>query len=382
VIGVWDSIREGLGWLLAFFYSIIPNTGVAIILLTVVVRLVLFPLTAKQAKSMIAMQRAQPEIKKLQAKYKNDRQKLNEEMMKFYKENQINPLGGCLPLLAQMPIFFALYQMLEDIQKFIPTSSQMFQTICKGAANAAECTANGKSPSLDFFGLDLTKTATSISGGFWDSLPYFILAGLVVISAYFQQRQTMRNQVNTNPQMQMIGKIMPLVFGMFAISMPAGVVLYFLTSNLWQIGQQEVVFRTITTAGPPKKDATVEAKSTDVTPPPAAGGVTGGVKGLFRSLSPSATAAEQETREPAKSSSKSPPAKSSGGAAGAGKSTSKATKKASTGARSPNAKKASAGTPSGSAKAAKPAATQAADQSKGGGPSPNARRKNNRKRKR
>jgi YidC/Oxa1 family membrane protein insertase len=78
----------------------------------------MFPLTAKQAKSMLAMQRAQPEIKKLQAKFKNDRQKLNEEMMKFYKENEINPLGGCLPLLVQMPIFIALYQTLINIQKF------------------------------------------------------------------------------------------------------------------------------------------------------------------------------------------------------------------------------------------------------------------------
>ena len=135
--GLWDAIREGLGSVLAFFYSVIPNSGVAIILLTVVVRLALFPLTAKQAKSMIAMQRVQPEIKKLQAKYKNDRQKLNEEMMKFYKENEINPLGGCLPLLLQMPVFIALYQTLQDIQKFIPLDSKMFADICDKATTAA-----------------------------------------------------------------------------------------------------------------------------------------------------------------------------------------------------------------------------------------------------
>ena len=85
------------------------------ILLTVLVRLILFPLTAKQAKSMIAMQRAQPEIKKLQAKYKNDRQKLNEEMMKFYKENNINPLAGCLPLLLQLPLFIVLYRVIAGL---------------------------------------------------------------------------------------------------------------------------------------------------------------------------------------------------------------------------------------------------------------------------
>src|SRR5436853_6541072 len=115
-----DPLYKAFGWLLALFYSAIPNLGVGIILLTVLVMLILFPLTAKQAKSMLAMQRVQPEVKRLQAKYKNDRQKLNEEMMKFYKENQINPLGGCLPLLLQMPIFIALFQTLRDIPKFIP----------------------------------------------------------------------------------------------------------------------------------------------------------------------------------------------------------------------------------------------------------------------
>lgn len=343
--GLWDAIREGLGWLLALFYDIPPHSaGIAIILLTVLVRLALFPLTAKQAKSMIAMQRAQPEIKKIQAKYKGDRQKLNEELMKFYKENEINPLGGCLPLLAQMPVFIALYQMLTNIQKFIPTDSQMFQDICNGAKTAQQCTAGGKSPSLDFFGLDLTQSASSASGGFVDALPYFILAALVVVSAYFQQRQTMRNQTNVNPQMQIIGKVMPLVFGMFAITMPAGVVLYFLTSNLWQIGQQEVVFRTIgTAAGPPKKEkGAVDAKSTDVTAKPA-----GGVKGLFRSLSPAAAEDAPATA---------PPAGKGGSSSSAGSGGGKSTGSKSSGAKGGSTAKR--------------------------GPSPNARRKNNRKRKR
>ena len=107
---VFDPVYNFFGTILAFFYGIIPNLGIAIILLTVLVMLVMFPLTAKQAKSMMAMQRAQPEIKKLQAKYKNDRAKLNEEMMKFYQENKINPLAGCLPLLVQMPVFLALFR--------------------------------------------------------------------------------------------------------------------------------------------------------------------------------------------------------------------------------------------------------------------------------
>src|SRR2546421_12102199 len=119
-----DPLYKAFGWLLALFYSAIPNLGVSIILLTVLVMLILFPLTAKQAKSMLAMQRVQPEVKRLQAKYKNDRQKLNEEMMKFYKENQINPLAGCLPLILQMPLFIVLYRLIYGL---VPTKSGVVQ---------------------------------------------------------------------------------------------------------------------------------------------------------------------------------------------------------------------------------------------------------------
>ncbi len=254
--GVWDSIREGLGSVLAFFYSVIPNSGVAIILLTVAVRLALFPLTAKQAKSMIAMQRVQPEIKKLQAKFKNDRQKLNEEMMKFYKENQINPLGGCLPLVLQMPVFIALFQTLREIQKYIPTGSKMFADICGDAfvTNAAKC-----KPHMSFAGMNLTKSASkATSSGIGEAWPYLILVALVLVSGYLQQRQTMRNQTTPNPQMAIISKVFPIVFGFISWGIPSGVVLYFLTSNLWQIGQQEVVLRTIgSAAGPPTKKGQV-----------------------------------------------------------------------------------------------------------------------------
>ena len=183
-------IRQGMGDILAFFYAIVPNAGFAIIMLTVLVRLILFPLTAKQAKSMIAMQRAQPEIKKLQAKYKNDRQKLNEELMKFYKEHQINPLGGCLPLLAQTPVFIALYQTLREIQHFIPSGSAMYDAICGAGVDPSKCTK----PVLDFFGMNLAQSASNAPKGFGNALPYYVLVGLVVISAFFQQRQTMRNQ--------------------------------------------------------------------------------------------------------------------------------------------------------------------------------------------
>src|SRR5882757_8887549 len=128
-----------MGTVLSWLYAIVPNYGIAIIMLTILVRLVLYPLTAKQARSMIAMQRVQPEVKKLQAKYKNDRQKLNEEMMAFYKENKINPLAGCLPLLVQLPIFFALFRVLHDSYKHIPKTSNLYHALCGGIKG---CTAD------------------------------------------------------------------------------------------------------------------------------------------------------------------------------------------------------------------------------------------------
>ena len=364
-----------MGYVLAFFYSIVPNAGFAIIMLTIVVRLILFPLTAKQAKSMIAMQRAQPEIKKLQAKYKNDKQKLNEEMMKFYKESSINPLGGCLPLLAQTPVFIALYQTLREIQHFIPQTgslSGMYDAICSGQ--------NCKVVNLDFFGMNLQTAAGQAPKSFGNALPYYVLVGLVVVSAFFQQRQTMRGQTQANPQMQIIGKVMPVIFGFISINIPAGVVLYFLTSNIWQIGQQEVVYRTIgTAAGPIKKKGddkggggdevtgakstkVIEAKSTETPAPKSTG-----VKGLFKSLSPGAAdAADSEPATHGK-----PPAangKSQGKTSGSKPTAAKR-------AKSSGATTAPKGTPTASKKTA-------SDESGTSTSAAAARRKNNRKRKR
>jgi YidC/Oxa1 family membrane protein insertase len=227
--------------------------------------------------------------------------------------------------------------------------------------------------SLDFFGMNLTQSASSAPSGFLNALPYFVLVFLVVITAFLQQRQTMRNQTQVNPQMQIIGKVMPIIFGFISINIPAGVVLYFFTSNLWQIGQQEVVFRTIgTAAGPPSKKGdkggggkgpdkgggggkgapAIEAKSSEAEPS------TGGVKGLFKSLAPGSAAAEDAARENGQ-----PQPKDAGGGAKASGST---------------AKKANPKNPSTGAK--KPAASSGNGSPSGAGTS--ARRKNNRKRKR
>jgi len=176
----------------------------------------------------------------LQQKYKNDRQKLNEEMMKFYKENQINPLAGCLPLLLQMPLFIVLYQVIHGLThqshghpapKYINHDSDLYRALVH---------AGGKMIS---WGIDLAQSASKVHGS--KVIPYYILVALVVLTGWYQQRQmTARNpQAAQNPQAQMMGKVFPIVFGFISLNIAAGVVVYFIVSNLWQIGQQAIVFR-------------------------------------------------------------------------------------------------------------------------------------------
>src|SRR3954467_3122673 len=139
---MFHAIAKPLASGLNFFYSLVPNYGIAIILLTIVVMLVLTPFTVKSTRSMLAMQRLQPEIKRLQQQHKNDRQALNEAMMAFYKEHNVNPMRGCLPLLLQMPVFFALYRAIRGLThnppKVLTQSSELFKSVCPRPQLAAD----------------------------------------------------------------------------------------------------------------------------------------------------------------------------------------------------------------------------------------------------
>jgi YidC/Oxa1 family membrane protein insertase len=262
---VFDPLYNALGSVLAFLYSLVPNLGVAIILLTFVVMLVLYPLTAKQAKSMLAMQKVQPEIKKLQAKYKGDRQKLNEEVMKFYQENKINPLAGCLPLVVQLPIFFTLFRVLRDPFKHIPKTGSfagLYHDLC-GPNHLKSCTT-GNLHHLKFLTIDLQKTATDSHGGVAGSILPFLLVGLVVLTGYLQTRQAQSRTPQTNKQMGTIMKILPIFFGLISLQFPAGLVLYFLISNIWRVGQQEVIFRRLGSATSPEAGKLPRGSAIDV----------------------------------------------------------------------------------------------------------------------
>ena len=179
--------------------------AVSIILLTVIVRVILIPLTVKQFTSMRAMQKLQPKIKELQAKYKDDKQKLNEEMMKFYRENKVNPFGSCLPLIIQMPIFISLYYMLRT-QPFEADNSFLWISNINEASQA----------------LVIVYMATQL------------VSSLLLTTA-----------VDKSQKMMMI--LMPLGIGVFFLfsNFPAGVLIYWVTTNIWTIGQQLVVKRII-----------------------------------------------------------------------------------------------------------------------------------------
>lgn len=269
-----SSLYDAFGAMLSFFYELVPNYGIAIVLVTVAIRLLLYPLTARQARSMAKMQKVQPEIKRLQEKHKHDRQKLNEELMAFYKEHQINPLAGCLPLLLQFPIFIALFQVLRNPHKHIPSGSDLFGAFCPGVDTAQACAnTRGLPKGLSFLSMDLSRGANAGHSSFLDALPFFVLIALVIASGYFQSRQMTRLQKGrATPQSQMMTRIFPAFFGVISYTLPAGVVLYFLVSNLWQIGQQAMVFGRETepvTASSRKggaKDAkpVVETRSRDV----------------------------------------------------------------------------------------------------------------------
>lgn len=246
---IWNGIQRILGGLLSFFYEVIPNFGIAIILLTVAIGLLLFRLTLKQTRSMKAMQEIQPEIKKIQRELKHDKQAQQAAMMALYKEKGVNPAAGCLPLLLQMPIWFALFSVLRSFASdnplhWVTSGSKLESAIQSGRT-------------LGFLGMDLTRTPNAVgfgetlpdggqvAGDLVAAIPYFITIVIVMITAYYQQKQTMarsNNQGQPQPG-QAVMKIFPFFFGFISFNMPAGLVVYFAASQLFRIGQQALIIR-------------------------------------------------------------------------------------------------------------------------------------------
>ena len=262
---MFDGLFEVIAKTLSVFYDLIPNYAVAIALLTIVVMVVTTPFTLKGTRSMIQMQRLQPEMKKLQIQYKDDRQKLNEELMAFYKENSLNPLGGCLPLLLQTPIFILLYQVIQGLTH-TPGGASTFAPKHLDETSNLFLSLNGAERMMAF-GVDLAESASkALSVDFIHGLPHIVLVVIVALTSYYQQRQIQgRNPgVEVPQQQQMLMKLMPLMMVAFSFVAPAALVIYFVTSNVYRIGMQYYITRTLyhgeDSLGAQAQRATAEAK--------------------------------------------------------------------------------------------------------------------------
>lgn len=211
---MFQSLVDFMSGTLQYLYQFtiqmgIPSYALAIILLTVIVNMILYPLKHSQMKSMKKMQDLQPKIKELDIKYKNDPQKKQQEMMEIYKQAGANPLAGCLPLIIQLPIFISLYRALIGFKY----------------TNLAHAS---------FFWIDnISQTISKVD-------PFYILPILVAATTYFSQKVTMPKN-NTDPTQQTMLYVMPFLFGFMTVSFPAGLAIYWVTFSLVGMVQQLLI---------------------------------------------------------------------------------------------------------------------------------------------
>jgi len=258
-----NGLFELISGILNFFYANVPGGyAVAIALLTCVVMIVTTPLTLKGTRSMIEMQRLQPEIRRLQVQYKDDRQKLNEELMRFYKEHEINPVGGCLPLLIQAPVFSILFYVVRGLTqqarfvglqeytrdlgltttvtdgfrpKYLHPDAELYQSLL------------GKHE-MNWLGIDLAiPPGEALSQGFVTALPYLALIAAIAFLSWYQQKQIMGRTagVEVTQQQRLMMRIGPLLYVFFAFVSPLAIGIYFLVSTLWRVGQQAFITRSL-----------------------------------------------------------------------------------------------------------------------------------------
>lgn len=245
------SVFEIPAALLGWFYSLVHNYAIAIAMITLVVMALITPLTLKSTKGMLEMQRLQPEMRRLQQQHRGDRQKLNEEMMKLYQEHKVNPLASCLPLLAQMPVFFIMFNVIRGLTtkagpekaaelgigvgsfapKYISETSELYQSLVGQFE-------------MKSFGLDLSKTpAEMMSDGFTTGLVYALLVVALAGLYYFQQRQIASRAVNPSmsPAQQKLMQYLPVGFAVFQLFFPTGLVVYYITQTVLRIGQNAYI---------------------------------------------------------------------------------------------------------------------------------------------
>ena len=258
--------------LLAWFYELNNSYVVAIVALTLVVLLISTPLTLQGTRSMLKMQLLQPELKAIQNKYdKDEREEMNAEMMAFYKENNINPVGGCIPMLFQIPVFLVLYRVILGLTRRATDVGTQFGAVAAAVSEGATPTRVESTERALFnpayvgedtqlysdlssdnemisIGFDLSRSASEVLGdGVIDALPYLTLVLVVGLSGWFQHQMIRKRQTGAavNPTQEMIMKFMPFFLPVFSFSLPAAIVFYFLVSNLYRIGQQYYITRSM-----------------------------------------------------------------------------------------------------------------------------------------
>jgi YidC/Oxa1 family membrane protein insertase len=238
---ILDPIAKPIAALLAFIYGIIPNYGVAIMILSVLWMLIIAPLTLKSTRSMLAMQKLQPQLKRLQQQHKDDKQAFAEAQMALFREHGVSPFGSCLPMLLPMPVFFALFRVIDGLShtvngqpepKYLSHSTRMYHDIVA---------AHGQ---INAFGMNLANNAFSHHSSFAAALPYWILVLVLAGTGYLQSAMMMsRNPAQANNPQARLMKYLPLVFTVVFIRFPAGVLLYYAMSNICRIVQQDLMYR-------------------------------------------------------------------------------------------------------------------------------------------
>lgn len=266
---LFDVVASTLAW----FYSVWPSFGMSIVFLTLTALLVITPLTLKGTKSMLQMQQHQPEVKKIQNQHRGDPQARNEAMMAFYKEKGINPMGSCIPLAAQAPIFIVLYQVVRGLtRRTTEIGTQLGFTSWRSSVEASPAATtlrrseqtfdpdflsvdtelyqrlNGETEMVSW-GIDLSRSASeAMSEGIVQALPYLFMMLLVLVTGLTQHRQIQKRQIGTAgqpPQMQLVMKLLPWFLPIISYSFQAALVVYFIVSNLYRIGQQAYITRTL-----------------------------------------------------------------------------------------------------------------------------------------
>ncbi|MFF6979057.1 membrane protein insertase YidC [Streptomyces sp. NPDC008343] len=275
IAGFFSFITTPVSWVIVQFHSVYgaifgPDTGwawgLSIVSLVILIRICLIPLFVKQIKATRAMQTLQPEMKKIQERYKNDKQRQSEEMMKLYKETGTNPLSSCLPILAQSPFFFALYHVLNSIANndtIGVINESLLQSAQKAHIFGAPLAAKFTDSSSAVAELEASLTTVRIVTA--------VMIVLMSASQFYTQRQLMTKNVDTTvktpfmQQQKMLMYIFPVMFAVFGINFPVGVLVYWLTTNVWTMGQQMYVIRNNPTPGSKAQAAYLERLTKHVT---------------------------------------------------------------------------------------------------------------------